>query len=425
MAGATVSTYKMIRNLWPTEAIVEQIYKASPLLGMIPKDTNFGEKIRFVSVGTSPPQGIGADFGQAKSNKTASTAEEFQVQTTPYYGSFSLSGDIFRKYKKTGNKGLLLDPMARESKGLMRQMKNDLSSFLFGNGGGALGRILSTSTLASQTITLDAGADARRIVKGMTLWASTGDGTTGSILPGQVTVASIGGTATAPTITINETTWSGAITGLTTTSYLFRAGAVGSGAGGSGVIYGLDAWCPSHSGSPSTFLGVTRTNAPNQLAGNCLTATNKSPRQRILLAAQMLADTGASDGRLVYVMNTANWTNLMFELSAANMLQMTKAPSAPMGKINVGVEYDAITVIGAGGKIEVVADPYCPTGVERLLNLDVWKLSSTGELIHWDDGATPDDPMLEDAADSREVRAVGDMATECWDPWANVRVAVA
>lgn len=424
MAAATVSTYKMIRNLWPTEAMVEQIYKGSPLLGMMPKDTKFGEKIRFVSIGTSPPQGIGSGFGQAKQNKSASTAEEFQVTTTPYYGAFSLAGDIFRKYKETGNKGLLLDPMARESKGLMKQMKNDLSSFIHGNGGGSLGRIASTSTLASQTIPLDAGADARRIVKGMKLWASTADGTSGSILPGYVTVASTGGTSTAPTVTISEATWSGAIAGLTTTSYLFRAGAVGTGAGGDGVLLGLEAWCPSHSGSPGTFLSVNRDNAPNQLAGNCLTATTKSPRQRILLAAQMQADTGASDGRLVYVMSTRNWTNLMFELSAANMLTMTKAPSAPMGKINVGVEYDAIKIVGAGGPIEVVPDPWCPDNVERLLNLDVWKLSSTGELIHWDDGATPDSPMLEDAADAREVRAVGDMATECWDPWANVRVSV-
>ena len=105
------------------------------------------------------------------------------------------------------------------------------------------------------------------------------------------------------------------------------------------------------------------------------------------------------------------------------VLLRLRRPSS--GEVLVGgVEYDAIKIIGAGGPIEVVPDPWCPDNVERLLNLDVWKLSSTGELIHWDDGAGPDDPMLEDAADAREVRAVGDIATECWDPWANVRVSV-
>ena len=124
---------------------------------------------------------------------------------------------------------------------------------------------------------------------------------------GNATVASVGGTTAAPTITINESSWAAAITGLTTTSYLFRAGAVGTGAGGDGVLNGLDAWLPSHTGSPGVFLGVTRTNAPNQLAGNCLTATTKSPRQRIMEASQIQADTGASEGKLVYVTSTRNW----------------------------------------------------------------------------------------------------------------------
>lgn len=424
MAAAQMSVYKMIRNLWPREAIVEQIYKGSPLLGMIKKDTSFGEKIRYISVGTSPPQGIGAGYGQAKLNKTPSTAEEFQVQTTTYYGSFSIAGDLYRRYKYTGNKGLLVDPMGRDSKGLMRQIKNDLSSFIHGNGGGALGRIASTSTLASQTITLDTAADKRRIVKGMTLWASTGDGNSGSILSGQVTVASVGGTATAPTVTINEATWSGSISGLTTTSYLFRAGAVGTGAGGDGILNGLDAWLPSHSGSPGTFLGVNRNNAPEQLAGNVISATTKSPRQRIMEASQVQADTGSSDGRLVYVMSTRQWVNLYNELSNANALVMMKSPSSPVGGLKVGVEYDAIKLVGAGGAIEVVADPWAPDNVERMLNLDTFTLASTGDLIHWDDDATPDSPMLEDAADAREVRAVGDMALYCNDPWSNVRVAV-
>ncbi len=427
MAAAQQSTYGLIRKLWPKVALIEQIYKGSPVLGMVGKDTDFGEDVRFVSIGTAPPQGIAAGYGAAKSGKTASKSEAFQVVTTPYYGAFSIGGDLFRRFKHTGNKALLVNPMTRESKGLMRQMKNDLSSFVHGNGGGALGRIASTSTLTGNVITLDKGADARRIVRGMTLVASTQDGTAGSVLLGEVTVASVGGTASAPTVTIDQAAWggaSGAIPGLTTTSYLFRKGAVGTGAGGDGVINGLDAWCPSHTGSPADFLSVVRTHAPNQLAGNSLSATNLSAKQRILQAAQISADTGDGGGRMVYVMSTRNWTDLQHELSNANALQMTKAPSAPVGKLNIGVEYDAIKLIGACGPMEIVADPWAPDSVERLLDIDTFTLASCGPMIDWDDGATPDSPMLEDAADAREVRAVGDLAFICTNPWPNVRVAV-
>lgn len=424
MAAAQQSTYGLIRKIWPKVALVEQIYKGSPVLGMVGKDLDFGEDVRFVSIGTAPPQGIGAGYGAAKSGKTASTSEAFQVVTTPYYGAFSIGGDLFRRFKHTGNKALLVNPMMRESKGLMRQMKNDLSSFVHGNGGGALGRIASTSTLASNIVTLDKGADARRIVRRMTLVAAITDGTSGTTLVGEVTVAAVGGTPTAPTVTIDQPTWAGAISGLTTTSYLFRKGAVGSGAGGDGVINGLDAWMPLHTGTPGAFLSVTRTNAPNQLAGNCLPATNLSAKQRILQAAQISADTGDGGGRMVYVMSTRNWTDLQHELSNSNALQMTKAPSAPVGKLNIGVEYDAIKLIGACGPIEIVADPWAPDAVERLLDMDTLTLASCGPMIDWDDGATPDSPMLEDAADAREVRAVGDLAFICTNPWPNVRVAV-
>ena len=423
MPAAQISTYKLIRNLWPREAFMEQILKASPALGMIPKDTSFGEKIRFVTVGTSPPQGLG-DFGNAKQFKTASTAEEFQVQLASYFGNFSIGGDLYRRAKFTGNKGLLRDPMERDSKGLINQARNDFSSFIHGNGGGALGRILSSSNLATQTVTLDKGADARRLVKGMTLWASTTDGTTGTPLNGFVTVASVQGTATAPTVTITQSSWSAAISGLTTTSFLFRAGAFGT----SVVHFGFDAWNPDWltGGTPSAFLGVTRANAPAQLAGVNLTLTNKTPRQRIMLAAQAGADTGQqNDGRLVYLLNTTAWTDLYFELSSANMLQMTKAPAAPIGSIQLGLNYDAIKMMGPAGSIEVVADPWMPSGVERLLNMDTWKMASCGDWFHWDDDATPDNPMLEDAADSREIRAVGDQQLYCTNPWANVRVKTA
>lgn len=423
MSAAQISTYKLIRNLWPREAFMEQILKASPSLGLIPKDTGFGEKIRYVTVGTSPPQGLG-DFGSAKQYKTASTAEEFQVQLASYFGNFSLGGDLYRRAKFTGNKGLLRDPMERDSKGLINQAKNDFSSFIHGNGGGALGRILSTSNLATNTVTLDKGVDRRRLVKGMTLWAALTDGTTGAPLTGAAQVASVGGTQTAPTVTLSVP-WSTAFPGLTTTSYLFRAGAFGSSVVHLGFEFWNPDWLVGMGGVPTTVLGVTRANAPEQLAGINLTMQNKTPRQRIMLAAQAQADTGQADGRLAYILNTANWTDLYFELSSANMLQMTKAPGAPIGQLKMGLEYDAIKMMGPGGAIEVVADPWAPTNVERLLNLDTWKMASCGDWFHWDDDATPDSPMLEDAADAREIRAVGDQQLYCNNPWANVRVKVA
>lgn len=419
MPAAQISNYKFIRNLWSTKNIAEQLYKKSPHLGKITKDEKFGEKIRYISVGTGGPQGLG-DFDNAKRNKTPSTAEEFQVQLASYYGNFSIAGDIYRRAKMTGNIGLLKDPMVRDSKNLMVGAQNDFSSFIHGNGGGAIARTTTTSDYTTATVTLTAGADKRRIRPGQTLWAATTDGSTGSPLFGSVKVLRVGGTPTAPTVTVDAASWVAGIPGLaaSTQYYLFRAGAFGP----TNVFYGYEAWCPLHTGSPGTFLNVNRDNAPEQLAGVSVDLRGKSPRQRTLLAAQACADTGQASSNLIYSMNTDAWTDLMLELTQANALIMTKSPAASVNGVNYGIEYDAITIIGAAGKMDVVADPWMPAGVERLLDLDTWVMTSTGSWFHWDDDATPENPMLEDAADAREIRAVGDHQLYCTNPWPNVRV---
>lgn len=429
MPAATFSGYSgygLLKSLWPQKSIYEELFDKSPVLGLIPKDTSFGEETRYIAVGISGPQGIAGNFGDAKRFKTPSRAEKFAVQTTSYYGSFSVEGKLWRRYELTGDKGVILDPLGRDSKNLMIQIQNDLSTFIHGNGGGAIGRMTAGSApTSSDTITLRAGADARRFELGMALQVSTADGTTGSIKNGYVTVKAIGGTESAPTIQVDQATWAIGIPGVAASDYIFRAGAYGSGAGGDGIINGFDAWFPNHSGSPGTFLGANRNNYPTKLAGQVLDGTKMSPRQRVMRASRLNADVKGNRGKLVYLMSTRNWENLYNELSQANALHMSKLPAEKVGKISVGVEYDTIDLIGAGGKLSCVADPWMPDDVERLLNMSNMCLASCGELVHWDDGATPDKPMLEDGADSREVRAVGDMTFYCEAPWYQVRVAVA
>jgi hypothetical protein len=428
MPAARLHTYKMIRSLWSAKNIAEQLYKKSPILGMVTKDENFGEEYRYISVGTGGPQGLG-DFDNARRNKTASTAEEFRIGEASYYGEFSIDGPLYRKAKRTGNVGLLKNPLTRDSKNLMVGAMNDFSSFVHGNGGGALGRTTTASDYTTQTVTLTAGADKRRILKGMTLWAATTDGSTGTQIAGSVKVASVQGTATAPTITVEQASWTAGMPSLAaaTQYYLFRAGAFGTGT----VFTGLDTWLPAWttdsggSGTPAALNGVTRANAPEQLAGINLDLRGKTPRQRVMLAGQACADTGQASSNLIYCMNTDAWTNLSFELMQAGQLIITKAPAAKIGGISYGIEYDAITLITAAGTLKIVADPWMPAGVERLLDLDTFVMMSVGPWFGWDEDVSPDDPLIDDSADARTVRANGDHQFYCINPWPNVRVRTA
>ncbi len=420
MAAQTFSGINLVRDLWPQKAIYEALLDGSPTLGLPRKDTNFGERIRYIALGYGLPQGIAATFGRAKQAKTASLAQDFQIQKRSYYGTCSIEGLLWRTYKHTGNKAIIVDPLARETKNLMRQMKNDLSSYIHGDGVGSLGRMTSGSApTTANVITLRVGADIRRFEIGMPLETEATGATGGTINPGFVTINSIGGTSTAPTITVDQSTWLAGIPNVAASDYLYRAGTYDT-----APILGLDAWNPSHTGSPGTFLGVNRNLFANRLAGLCLDAatTPISPRQRIQRAARMVSEVGGKAD--TYLMSTRNWENLANELQGSGFLRTTKVPAAPVGKMAIGITYEAIEVMGPSGSIQVFADPWMPDTVERCGQRDTLVLGSLGELVHWDDDATPDNPMLEDAADSREIRCVGDMAfyNECPAYWCRVAV---
>ena len=185
---------------------------------------------------------------------------------------------------------------------------------------------------------------------------------------------------------------------------------------------GLDSWGPNHGGTPGTFRGVNRNLYPDRLAGYLLDGTKLQPRQRILRAARIVADTGATAD--TYLMSTRNWGEPLQRSQAAGSLRFTKVPAAKVGSISLGVTYEAIEFIGPTGRIEIFADPWMPDDVERCVDRSVFKLGSVGELVHWDDDVGPDSPMVEESADAREIRMVGDVCFYTEAPYASCRVSV-
>ena len=410
-APASASTYKLLRELWPQNKIYELLFSESPLVGLVKKDTSFYEKTRHIGVGYGIPQGIGMRFEDAKQFKSPSKAIEFAITPVSYYGAFSLEGRLMRQAKS--NKAIIVDPMKRESKNMFLGMKRRWARDIHGNGGGAIGRILSTSDPTTNTITLDTAADIRCFEPGMALQSGTTDGSSGSVDTGYVTIASIGGTASAPTITIDQSAWNVGLPAITTTSYLFPYGCFG------GVWSGLDSWCPNHSGSPGTLFGGNRNLYADRLAGKVISVGGLGMRQAFLRMARVSFDSfGSPDTILTSSRTGASRAN---ERRSATMLSSTTAPAQGVGTFQVGVEYEAIKLVGVNGPLKVIADPDMPDAYSRCLQMDTFTLASTGELLSWIDGSSPDNPRTEDASDAVECRAVSDSQLYCEAPGANVR----
>lgn len=415
MAGASISNWIPVKSLWPQKAMYEQLLEDSPLLGLMRKDTNFGEKIRYIAVGYGAPQGLSSTFVDAKAYKTASKGKEFQVQTRSYYGTFSIDGKLWRTYKHTGNRALIVEPLKRESMNLMQEARNNLGKYLHGDGVGVLGRLTAGSDPTSTAVTLRSASSLRNFSVGMPVQLESTGATGGTVRSGYAVITAIG-TEASPTLTV-ATSWDTHIPAAAASDYVYRAGTYDL-----APIQGLEAWNPAHSGSPSAFLNVTRTDDAERLAGLELTATTMGPYQRVFRAARKVAERGFKPN--VYFMSTRNWEHLANEQLSAGRLNYAKVPAAPVGKVKLGITYDAIEIMGPRGPIRVYADHWMDDDVERCGQLDTLCLGSLGDLLNWQDGASPGSPMLEDGADSHEVRLVGDMAFYNEAPGAWCRVTV-
>lgn len=416
MAGATYSNHVPIKSLWPQKAMYEQLFDDGPLLGLIKKSTNFSEKYRYIAVGYGAPQGIAGTFTEAKTYKTASKAKEFAVQTRSYYATFSLEGKLYRAAKEANDRAFIVNPMKRESMQIMQETRNNLGRYLHGDGVGVLGRLTSGSNVASTSVTLQTASTIRHFSVGMPIQLESTGATGGTVRSGYHVISAVG-TLASPTLTFATSLDTG-IPAAAASDYVYRAGTYDT-----APILGLEAWNPAHGGTPSAFLGVTRTDHADRLAGLEYDASQTGPYQRIVRAARLVTEQGFRPN--VYFMSTRNWENLQNEQLDAKRLNYTKAPAAPINGIKLGIEYRGIEIMGPRGPISVYADHWMDDTVERCGQLDTLCLASLGNLLNWQDGASPGQPMLEDSADSHEVRLVGDMAFYNEAPAAWCRVTVA
>lgn len=404
MAAAGLTAYKLYRTLWPQKAITEAVFNNFPELGLLPKDTSFYEKVRQIAVGMSGPQGIGSTFTTAKANKTASTAVEFTCATKPLYALFSLEGDLMRRAKN--DKALLVDPIKREAKLAIRNWKLEVAKAFYGNGGGSLARSTTATSAASQTFTVSDPRDLRFIWPKMKLQSASTDGTSGTVNPGAVTVATVN--RAAGTFTIEEASIISAIPGFVNTDYLFRESMFGA------IFPGFEAWNPATAPSATLFRGVDRSVDTDMLGGLRLDVSTKSPRAKAKALANAVYDNGGEPD--LYILHTSDWADLEADLDSAGSLTRMTAPATKIGTYDFGMSYEAIKMTGPNGPITVVASPNAKAGVGRMLTKSTWILGSMGELLH-----DIDENNTEDGADAKEFRMLGDLDFYCDFPGHNAR----
>lgn len=411
---AASATYGLIRSLWPQKKVYELLLGESPILGMIRKDQTFAEKVRYVGVGHYGAQGVGVTYQDAKDASRASGSKEFACTVKSYYGSFQLEGRLMRQAKWGKDAAVLVDPLKRESKNVLLAAKRDFAKNLHGAGGGALGRILSGQ--GTPTITLTNSWDFRAFAPKQLLTVSATVG--GAEKAGTAEIVSVG-TVTNPTLTISGN-WNTAIATIAANDYLYKRGTSGK------VFSGFDAWCPNHSGAPGTFLTVDRNEFPEMLAGVSVDLSSFTLREAITRLARLVFDNGGAPDTVL--MSTRNYEALGNALQGAGVLQMTKATAAKVDGFNIGIEYEAIAIMGPSKMMKCVPDPEMPDDVLRVLTLNTWYIGSTGPMFQWMIGRNPDGNldglMVENDKDEFNGAFVSDSELVCEAPGWNGRAII-
>jgi hypothetical protein len=241
---------------------------------------------------------------------------------------------------------------------------------VWGNGGGARGRISTGSTVSSTEITLENRADAAFFFKGMKLNTAGNDGysTVTTARTGSVTVSSITRRNSSGNATITATgAWNAGIVGVTAGDYIFREGDYAA------YPSGIPAWAPtSDPGGSDSFLGVNRNTAGdmNYLSGWRVSGSGQ-PKQQTLIDAAAEAKQNGVDVNTCY-MNPLDVRDAFKEQSTYKTIDVsTDVPK---------VGYKGIQLLAAIGELSVLAETDVPRGYAWLVDPSSWTCRSAGDV---------------------------------------------
>lgn len=413
--GSTLTTFDaLLKERYIDSSKVEElIYPENPLLGMLEKrgDTGMVGDTMPVPIFTGLPQGLGFGFTQAQANATNIKASKFNITAGSYHGVVEI-GDKVLMASRT-NQGAFLENKRVEIDGLYEQAGENLSLYCWGNGGQALGRL---ATLATNDFTLTQDEQAQNFEIGMTVVASTGDGSTATdaLQTGSTTISAINrGTGSG------SVTSAAAITTLAAGQFLFRQSDF-FGNQGSIVIVGVPAFVTATDAPPDLWgiLAATRATDPQRFAGCRVNSTliqGKNFEERIkILLAQMTGRFKAKPPTAGF-MHPEDFQVLETGLMARG-LRALEDESTKFG-------YMKVDVIGGGARVPIYCDRHCPKGTFFALRLEDWWISSMGELLHPQNGDGME-MLRRDASTDYEFRLLSYPLLACRAPKNNGRVSL-
>lgn len=363
MATTTVSNIQnVLKNLWPQDRVVNEVYPDHPFLARLTKDEAFtGEDIKLV-VRTRDGQGRAVTLANAQTRASAPSHSRFALTRSKNYQVFRIEGEAIEASRNDA--GALVRALDDEIKGSINNITKDLAVNLFRGRSGNIAQIGSVAAGPPATITLSNIADVTSFEVGMVLVASATSTGANRSTPATATITKVN--RSTGVLTFADGTFAG--TNWTANDYLSVSGDNANGSGNGNKALGLADWLPvtDPSGGES-FLGVDRSVDRVRLAGLPLDISAFVPEEGALYAVMELDRNGARPRD--FVVNHTDYQSVLNSLG-------TKAVTKYEGTGQVG--FQTIQIMGPKGPVSMYLDQDCPAGTGYCLDMRFWKLYSLG-----------------------------------------------
>lgn len=363
-AANTTNWSTVLKNLWKDD-FQELYYGDSPLLGMLPKRTDFVGNTFYVPIQFGQVAGISADFSTARTNASAPKFDQFGISNVAdLFGVFQVDHKLIQLSKN--DKGSIVRALEAHSKSTMKKLKRVQCALLYGNGGGSIGRLTSSVNVNSNAMTFTSRRALRYIDIGDKLEFSSADGATGTLRSGQATVTAIDPESNA--ITVAGTNAAGNVSGLAVSDYVFLQNIHGN-TSSLVVMKGLETYVPASASDVGTLWGLDRTKDKQKLGGVRVGGKGRLIHEAVQNAIRAVSDFG---GKTTHIfLSTKDFLDLT--LALGTQAQRTTETAQSVG-------YSGIEFAGpSSSRVKAFPDPDCPENIVWGLNLESWCLHSAGD----------------------------------------------
>lgn len=345
---ATLDTAaNILKEYYDSTDIVSFLVEDSPTLGILPKRTDFGGGIMPLPFMYAPTAGVATVMSSAQAAKADASEEKWDLTTHDIFSLFSLDHKARQAASRGGAKAFV-DLVESRADAAMQAAKMLINRYIFGNGGGAIGTIESST---ATTVTLTSRSALHCLYRNFQIQPATTDGTSGALINDIITITNVNRqTRTLTASSVNTTNYAA-------NNSIFIRGSFGN------ALRGFAAWFPTSAPSSTAFFGVDRT-LDSRMYGTIRTTTMLGDDSSLEEACiSLTADCADAGGNPNYIIMNSRLLRVLVKQLGAKVCYERVPAQRYDGEEDAVIGFQSVVLLGENGPVKILGDRNCPYGL--------------------------------------------------------------